>query len=187
MPKQGDTGFPDRVPARKVPGMRALALLLIPLAAPAGAACPDDSSLFACQIGAKRLDICQSGKVLTYSFGPSARPELSLAEPLETIAYLPYSGFGRSRTYSVTFQNDGHSYEVWSSYDRIGEGAPVSAGVTVKEGRATVAELTCNAGTVTRELEGIGFLKQDLGQCFDWESSSWRMGPCGQNPEFCAC
>lgn len=167
--------------------MRALALLLTLLAAPASAACQDVSSLFACQIGAKRLEICQTGGVLTYSFGPVARPELSIAEPLETVAYFPYSGFGRSRTYSVTFLNDGHSYEVWSSYDRIGEGAPLSGGVTVKDGRATVAELTCNAGTVTRELEGIGFLKQDLGQCFDMESSSWRIGPCGRNPEFCAC
>lgn len=167
--------------------MRNLILTLTFLAAPAHAACPPDGEMFACQIGKKTLEVCHEGSALVYRFGPANAPELTLSEPLETVDYQPWSGFGRNRFYSVTFRNNGFAYEVRSEFDRNGNPKGRDGGVTVRDSTTTLVELTCDWGSVTRELEGIGWLKTDIGQCFDQEHAAWRKGPCGRNPEFCAC
>jgi hypothetical protein len=164
--------------------MRAAVLFLL-LAAPAGAACQDTTEIFACKVGTKTLEICEEASALVYRFGPETAPELTIAEPLATVAYAPYSGFGRTRHYTVTFQNAGIAYEVWTGTDR--GTTRIEGGITVTEGGTTLAKLTCTPGSATRELESIGLRKQDLGQCFDQETEVWRQGPCGRNPEFCAC
>ena len=161
-------------------------LLLLALADPSAAACPAGEEVFSCLIGTRALTSCHADGALPYRFGPEGQPELALTEPLATVDYAPYSGFGRSRFYSVTFRNGTASHEVWSRYDRIGDGAPMSGGVTLRDGTSE-ARLTCTPGTVTRELEGLGFLKVDLGQCYDWDLQSWRTGACGPNPELCSC
>jgi hypothetical protein len=166
--------------------MRA-ALLLLALAAPAQATCENEGALFSCQIGKKTLQICQADQTLTYTFGPAKAPELVIAEPLETVDYEPWSGWGRNRFYTVTFQNDGFDYEVWSGFDRIGQPRGMDGGVIVRKGGAQVVELTCDWGSTTGELDVIGSLKNKIGQCYDQEVSTWRSGPCGTNPEFCAC
>ncbi len=167
--------------------MRALPLALALLSLPALAACPTDSVVFACQIGQKTLEICDDSGGLVYRFGPANAPELTVSEPLQTVGYAPWSGFGRNRFYTVTFQADGFTYEVYSGFDRIGDPPSQEGGVTVRQGGTTLAALTCDPGSVAGELEVIGSLKQNLGQCFDQDIKSWREGSCGQNPEFCAC
>ena len=162
------------------------ALVFTLLAAPANAACQGDD-VFSCTIGTKTLEICHSNGDLVYSFGPETKSELTLSEPLETVDYVPWSGWGRNRFYTVTFQNNGFAYEVWSGFDRIGEPSGKDGGVTVRDGSTTVTDLTCDRASVTRELDFIGDLKSDIGQCFDQKLYSWRDGPCGRNPEFCAC
>lgn len=167
--------------------MRNLILTLTLLAAPAHAACPPDGEIFACQIGKKTLEVCHEGSALVYRFGPADAPELALSEPLETVDYQPWSGFGRNRFYTVTFQNNGFAYEVWSGFDRIGHPQGPRGGVTVRDGTAKEVKLTCDWGSVKGELERVGWLKTDIGQCFDQDNATWREGPCGRNPEFCAC
>ncbi len=167
--------------------MRSLVLALSLLAAPAAAACLPDGEIFSCQIGAKTLEVCHEGGALVYRFGPEGKPELTLSEPLETMDYQPWSGWGRNRFYTVTFQNNGLAYQVRSEFDRSGRPRGMDGGVTVLDGTTTVVELTCDWGSVTRELDGIGWLKTDIGQCFDQEKSAWREGACGRTPEFCAC
>jgi hypothetical protein len=167
--------------------MRLIPALILLSAAPAQAACQPDSEIFACQIGSKTLEVCHDGDALVYRFGPHAAPELTLSEPLATVDYQPWSGFGRNRFYTVTFRNGGVAYQVWSGFDRNGSPRGNDGGVTVRDGSAVVVELTCDWGSVTRELDSIGFLKSDIGQCFDQEHSLWREGECGRNPAFCAC
>jgi hypothetical protein len=82
--------------------MRLIPALILLSAAPAQAACQPDSEIFACQIGSKTLEVCHEGDALVYRFGPHAAPELTLSEPLATLDYQPWSGFGRNRFYTVT-------------------------------------------------------------------------------------
>lgn len=168
--------------------MRSVALVLALLPLSAAADCGAGRPVFSCQIGQKALEICHLEEDFSYSFGPASGPELTITEPLASLDYAPYSGFGRSRFYAVTFRNDGFAYEVWSSFDRIGgDNPPLEGGVTVRNGSATVAELTCNPGGVAGDLESIAGLKTGIGQCFDWKTGAWRDGACGTNPEVCSC
>jgi hypothetical protein len=114
--------------------MRALLLLTLFLPTAAMAECINDTEVFSCQIGEKTLLVCHWKGALIYSFGPANAPDLTIAEPLETVAYTPWPGFSRSIWSAVRFENKGISYEVWSSFDRMDENAVQEGGVTVLEG-----------------------------------------------------
>lgn len=70
------------------------------------------------------------------------------------------------------FWNRGIAYEVWSSFDRIAEIMGVEGGVTVLDGQTTLATLTCDPGSVSRELIIISDLKSDTGKGQDFDSLS---------------
>lgn len=151
--------------------MRA-ALLLTLLAAPAHAACQGDEA-FSCRIGARTLDVCYWKGMLTYRFGPDGKPEITLNEPLETVAFTPWPGIGSSLWETVAFRNNGYTYEVWTSVERDPEATePRSGGVRVMQGEATVAELTCDRGTAT-PMDTLYDLKGGIGQCWDMETRTW--------------
>lgn len=151
--------------------MRA-ALLLLTLASPAQAACQGDTA-FSCQIGTKTLEVCYWRGSLIYAFGPDNAPELTIAQPLETAAYTPWPGVGRAIWESVAFQNQGTTYEVWSSFDRLDETAVLEGGVHVLEGDTLLATLTCNTGSVAPTLFAISDLKAGIGQCWDFDTQAW--------------
>ena len=154
--------------------MRA-ALLLALLAAPASAACQGDKA-FSCTLGKKTLQVCYWKGALIYSYGREGKPELTIAEPLETVAYTPWPGFSRSIWDSVAFHNDGVTYEVWTSFDRLDENAVLEGGVNVIKADKTLATLTCDKGSVAQGLDMISDLKSGIGQCWDYDSQSWRTG-----------
>jgi hypothetical protein len=148
------------------------ALLLTLLAAPAHAACPGDTAFF-CQIGKKTLEVCHSTGTLTYSFGRAGKQELTIAEPLETAAYTPWPGIGRAIWEAVAFQNQGTTYEVWTSIDKMEKDAVLEGGVNVMQGDSTLASLTCNPGSVSQSLDAISDLKAGIGQCWNPEARAW--------------
>lgn len=151
--------------------MRA-ALILALLATPASAACQGDEA-FSCQIGTKTLDVCYWKGALIYRYGPEGHPELTIAEPLETVDYTPWPGIGSAFWDTVAFQNDGYTYEVRTNVERDPEATePRAGGVRVMQGDATVAELTCNRGTAT-PMDGLYDLKTGIGQCWDRKSDTW--------------
>lgn len=151
--------------------MRA-ALLLALLTVPANATCQVDEA-FSCTIGAKTLQVCSWKGALIYSYGREGKPELTIAEPLETVAYTPWPGIGRAIWDRVVFQNEGIAYEVWTSFDRMDETAVLEGGVNVMEGDTMLASLTCDKGSVQRALDTISDLKSGIGQCWDYNSRSW--------------
>jgi hypothetical protein len=153
--------------------MRA-AILVFLLAAPAHAACPGDTA-FSCPIGKKTLEICHAKGLLTYQFGRKGKPELIISEPLETVAYTPWLGIGRAIWDSVAFENEGVTYEVWSSFDKMDENAVLEGGVNVMEGDTLLATLTCDKGSVGAALDAISDLKGGIGQCWDFDSRAWGM------------
>jgi hypothetical protein len=154
--------------------MRAAILLLALLASPAHAACQNDSEVFSCRIGAKTLQVCHWKGALIYQFGPENNWDLSIAEPLETVAFTPWPGIGSAIWETVAFRNKGYSYEVWTSAERDPE-APsgLTGGVSVLEGDTVVAQLTCDPGTPSQSLDGIYDLKEAIGQCWDFDARRW--------------
>jgi hypothetical protein len=151
--------------------MRA-ALILALLASPASAACQGDEA-FSCRIGKKTLDVCYWKGSLIYRFGPEGQPELTIAEPLETVAYTPWPGIGRAIWDTVAFQNDGVTYEVWTSFDKMDESAVLEGGVNVMQGDTSLASLTCDKGSVAHGLDVISDLKAGIAQCWDPEGQAW--------------
>ena len=151
--------------------MRA-ALILALLAAPASAACQGDEA-FSCRIGKKTLEVCRWKDMLTYSYGREGKPELTLTEPLETVAYTPWPGIGRAIWDTVAFHNNGVTYEVWTSFDKMDENAVLEGGVYVMEGETMLASPTCDRGSVAHGLDTISFMKAGIGQCWEPETQSW--------------
>jgi hypothetical protein len=154
--------------------MRAI-LLFLALAAPAQAACPNDSEVFSCTISGKALQLCHWKGALIYNFGDPERPELSIAEPLQTAAFTPWNGIGRYIWETLAFRNAGYTYEVWTSAERGPEATEgLTGGITVLQGDQTIAQLTCDPGTPNQSLDVIYELKQSIGQCWDFDSRSWQ-------------
>jgi hypothetical protein len=153
--------------------MRILLPLLF-LATPSFADCQDESLVFSCKIKAQTLEICHGKGALTYTFGPEGKPDLSIAEPLETVDFTPWPGMGRYIWEAVAFRNAGFTYEVWSSVER---GADATTGreaaVTVFEGDTEIARPVCDAGSITGSLDRIYDLKQSIGQCWDYKAKAW--------------
>ena len=149
-----------------------LALLATPAASPGWAACQGDEA-FSCQIGKKTLEVCYWKGMLTYSYGREGKPELTLTEPLETVAYTPWPGIGRAIWDTVTFHNAGVTYEVWTSFDKMDENAVLEGGVYVMEGETMLASPTCDRGSVAHGLDTISFMKAGIGQCWEPETQSW--------------
>jgi hypothetical protein len=153
----------------------ALTLLAAPAAGPVWAACQNDSEVFSCQIGAKTLQVCYWKGALIYQFGPEGNWDLSIAEPMETVAFTPWPGIGSSLWETVAFRNEGYTYEVWTSVERDPESTePRSGGVRVMQGDKSVAELDCNRGTAT-SMETLYDLKDRIGQCWDIEAQAWGL------------
>lgn len=155
--------------------MRA-AFLLLALAAPAAgpvwAACQGDEA-FSCQIGAKRVEVCYWKGMLTYRFGRDGKAEITLNEPLESVAFTPWPGIGSSLWETVAFHNEGYTYEVWTSVERDPEATePRAGGVRILQGEETVAELSCDRGTAT-PMDTLYDLKDGIGQCWDMGSQTW--------------
>ena len=158
----------------------ALASLLASLL-PTGALadCPYEAEVFHCRIGKKTVEICHWRGALIYSFESAGKTDLSIAQPLETIAYQPWPGVGSSIWESVTFHNEGYSYEVWTSVERDPDDTSgLQGGINVLKGEEVRAQLTCDPGTASQSLDVIYGLKESIGQCWDFESRSWSNGAC---------
>jgi hypothetical protein len=157
--------------------MRAALLVLalaVPLAAPAQAACPNGSEIFSCTIAGKALQLCHWKGALIYSFGPEEKPELSLAEPLESVAFTPWPGIGRHIWETVDFPNQDYTYEVWTSVERDPDAIEgLRGGVNVLQAGELVAQLTCDPGTPSQSLDVLYDLKRSIGQCWDFDSQVW--------------
>lgn len=155
-------------------GLATLCLALAPL--PALADCPSAGAMvFSCQIGKKSLTVCHMGDALIYSYGAWAKPDLTISEPLESVVYTPWPGIGSSIWETVAFQNQGYTYEVWTSIERDPDSTqPLQGGINVLKGEALQAQLTCDNGTASNPLDGIYGLKESIGQCWDFDSRSWQ-------------
>ncbi|MCA0846582.1 hypothetical protein [Salipiger thiooxidans] len=135
--------------------------------------------LFHCTLngGTKTLDICLQGEVALYRFGPAqGTAELLLARSVTGVAMTPWNGIGRHLWEELTFHNGSHDYLVSYSVDRLATGdAPVIEGrVIVAEGDSEVADLACDAGSVTEaDFYPLFEAKLAAGELWCPETQSW--------------
>ncbi|MFY0634714.1 MAG: hypothetical protein JXQ91_12955 [Vannielia sp.] len=146
------------------------------LAGPAAAECITRAESFMmCTMkgGAKELRGCWGPGDAGYQFGPEGgAPELVISVPLAQLDFIPWAGVGSSIWEEVNFANADVQYSIWHRVDRAPEGDPPSAGVTVTRGDETLAELTCDPGTISANFEGLYQAKAAIGQC--WRDFSWQ-------------
>lgn len=115
-------------------------------------------TLFSCKIqkSGKHLEVCDTGKTITYSFGKShKKPELSLAIPRRGVSTYQWSGIGRYENYSVIIPNGDATYSVFWGVDKLAEGYPEEAGVTVEIKEEEVARILCINKTVKHNLMDV--------------------------------
>ena len=154
-----------------------LASLLLPSAG--WAACASETIL-ACQIGSKQLDVCLDKDTVSYRFGPKGAPELTLSDPLASVAFTPWPGVGGSMWQSVSFTNGDVTYEVWDSIERNPEATePRAGGINVMRGDTSLARLNCNRGSVEGSVDLLYDSKLAIGQCWDRTNVVW--GACPRN------
>ncbi len=141
-------------------------------------------ALFHCTVkdGAKSVDVCLQDSVVYYRFGPVAAPaEMLLAQPVAAVHMSPWNGIGRTIYEEVGFANAAFDYTVHYAIDRIpedGEVRPsISGGVTVIKGDQTMAQLECDAESISvNDLYPLYEAKEAVGQC--WDRAAFQWGPC---------
>ena len=151
------------------------ALLPVPLAAQEGCF-GAGQPLFHCQVGARAVDVCLQGEVLTYRFGPSrGAAEMLLARRAEDVGMTPWNGIGRYLWEEISVTNGAYAYTVHYSVDRLAQGDPqVTGGLLVTQSGRTLAELSCDAGSVRQyDFYPVFEAKERRGQCWSMDSFEW--------------
>jgi hypothetical protein len=136
--------------------------------------------LFHCTVkgGAKTVGLCLQGDAVYYHFGPTGgAPEMVLAQPVTEAFMRPWNGIGRTLSEEATLSNAGYSYTVYYAIDRLTTAEGVSGGVTVTRGDRTLADLSCDLGSVSRaQVYPLYESKEAAGQC--WDRAAFQWGPC---------
>ena len=128
--------------------------------------------------GVKAVTVCVTDDEATYEFGPTGDvPDLTLAEPVSTVAYTPWPGVGRAIWETVTFQNGAYRYEVYAGIDRNPDGEPPYGGVIVRKGDQELTDLTCDLGSVTYTYDPVlSDAKAAAGLCWSGDAEAGWQG-----------
>ena len=163
--------------------MLRLAMLVICAASSAQALCDDAEKLvMSCTLkdASQALDVCHQQGEARYRYGPrNGAPELKLSTSIRDLEYRPWAGVGGSIYEEVAFYNGDIRYAVWSAFERDPEGNyPLSGGVIVTKGDQTLADLTCDTGSVNTAMDTLFEEKQARGLCWDSVNFAWK--PCAE-------
>lgn len=148
---------------------RILAALAVLGAAPALAEVP----VFSCAIGPNVLRVTADAQSVSYAFGPPEAPELSLSNPLDGNGFMPWPGIGRTIFESIAFTNEGFSYVVYWSLDRLDPDSVLEGGVTISGGGDVETTLLCDPGSVDAPFFTLGDHFAQEGLCLDPETRRW--------------
>lgn len=104
----------------------------------------------------KRIEVCDAGKTIDYTFGPATAPELVLRVPRQQASTAQWQGVGRYLSYTVEVPNGDTLYRVFWSADRLSEAHGVEAGVHVEIRKKLVATVRCvGEKDIVQAIEGI--------------------------------
>jgi hypothetical protein len=93
------------------------------------AACAKDSkTLFACNTTkGKRIEVCDAGKTISYSFGKrGAKPEIALTLLREQVTTYQWKGIGRTISYSIDIPNGDIIYSVYENLGKLCKTQPTA-------------------------------------------------------------
>ncbi|MBO6884433.1 MAG: hypothetical protein JJ869_12760 [Marivita sp.] len=148
-----------------------LAITLLPTLAAA-----IEGNFLSCTVGAKQLSLSIQDYHITYSFGPDGKPELVLREPVATVNYTPWNGWGSTDVYYVTFYNHSYSYTVAAStnYENYRNGIHYyDINIWVERDGKDLAILECNEQFAGDPLDHLRVAKAAIGQCWNREREQW--------------
>lgn len=125
----------------------------------AGSTCkPGAVTLFFCTTAkGKRIQLCDEGKTLEYSFGhPDKQPEIVVRVPRVKATTTQWQGIGRFKSESVEIPNGKTIYSVFFGADLVSEEHPIEAGVNVLVNGEHKATVKCgDVDKIITNLEGV--------------------------------
>lgn len=109
--------------------------------------CPDGGEMaFSCRVsGGKELMLCKVPGGVFYSFGPRARPELTLSRLKRDVSYISELMGGKSSQRTVLMNGD-YKYEVFGGYTQ---------GVNVSRNGNSLGYFACNPDSVFDRMEKL--------------------------------
>lgn len=122
------------------------------------AACPSEqATVFSCTTKkAKTIEVCDLGDKISYSFGPTNKPELSISVPRSLATTRQWEGMGRTISYSVDVPNGKTIYSVYWAVDRLSDSHDIAAGVEVIINGKSAANVSCDPKKdIVQNMEGI--------------------------------
>ena len=136
-----------------------LASFALILSCNAMATCKQGSeTVFSCTTEkGKLIEVCDAKKTINYSFGkPTAKPEIVVRAPRNSVTTTQWAGMGRWMSYSVNIPNENTVYNVFWAVDRLADEHPIEAGVNVQINKQLVATVQC-AGEqhIIQNIDGI--------------------------------
>ena len=113
--------------------------------------------LFSCPTEkGKEIEVCDSGKNISYSFGRShVKPEIVVNVLRDQASTSQWDGVGRYLSYAVDIPNGDAVYNVFFAADRLSNEHSIDAGVNVMMKNKLVTTVKCSGKNITNNLEGL--------------------------------
>lgn len=136
--------------------------------------------LFHCTFsdGRKTVDLCLQDDIVLYRFGATDRaPDILLARRASGVSMTTLNGVGRMIWEDVTLYNDIYSYILSFAVDRNVDDKKIDASLIVAEKDIKIAELICDADSVTEaDFYPLFEAKEMSGQKYCAETNQWGEG-----------
>ena len=117
------------------------------------AGCGEGTTVFSCLTAkSKKIEVCDLGKTIKYSYGKTGNPEIVLKLPRSHVSTSQWNGMGRYESYSVNIPNADVVYEVFDSRDRHTEKR--EAGVNVEQNGNLLTTVNCKRN-IKSQIIGI--------------------------------
>lgn len=117
--------------------------------------------VFVCltQTARKRVEVCASPSMVSYSFGlVGQKADLAISVPKSSVSGYRWDGFGRYMNNSINVPNGATEYRAYRSVERDPNGT-VAAGVHVVLNGKQVADVKCDMATEDSDLENTDVSK----------------------------
>lgn len=131
-----------------------------PVKNPSDTCAAGSKTLFSCMTEkGKRIELCDAGAKVVYSYGKPGASEINLAVDRGNATTQQWEGMGSNEYYSVNIPNGKTVYSVFTSSDHRTQ--EFSAGVEVIANGKTLATVNCAEGDALYGLEGVDLKKAE--------------------------
>jgi hypothetical protein len=121
------------------------------------AGCGKGRTVFSCMAKkSKRIEVCDLGKTIKYSFGKVGKPEIVIKVPRNRVTKFVSEGMGRWRTgeHAINIPNDNVVYQVFNEFAYFdGKFGGDNGGVRVKKKGKLLATVNCKVGKTKSRIK----------------------------------